>query len=373
MATPLLLQSRPGTTRAQVSGLALGDRAPLGLGPGGGTCGLAALIDSEPIVTGGNGFTKVSSSKADFSSSLGVPHTPVDSDGSDSSGLWSPVSNPSSPDFTPLNSFSAFGNSFNLTGVQSGGSRWADFREVGLSVLSWTGCGTAAQVRGGPARGPQKGPLSAWHPSPKPILGSTSSLWSSTPFSSSIWSSSLHSTLPFTSPANALPSIGLVGPENPSAPHTPSATSPADDLGQTYNPEAQQNQPHCFPSLCSAWDSGHQLPVRSELRRIGLMADLGLVYSLTSRGSCGQAGVPDQCGLPGHDTAAKFIGAGATTVGVVGSGAGIGTAFGSLIIGYAKNPSLKQQFFSYAILGFAPSEATWLFYLMVAFLINFAM
>lgn len=33
-----------------------------------------------------------------------------------SSGLWSPVSNPSSPDFTPLNSFSAFGNSFNLTG-----------------------------------------------------------------------------------------------------------------------------------------------------------------------------------------------------------------------------------------------------------------
>lgn len=33
-----------------------------------------------------------------------------------SSGLWSPISNPSSPDFTPLNSFSAFGNSFNLTG-----------------------------------------------------------------------------------------------------------------------------------------------------------------------------------------------------------------------------------------------------------------
>ncbi|KAB0401108.1 hypothetical protein E2I00_009711 [Balaenoptera physalus] len=73
------------------------------------------------------------------------------------------------------------------------------------------------------------------------------------------------------------------------------------------------------------------------------------------------------------DTAAKFIGAGATTVGVVGSGAGIGTAFGSLIIGYAKNPSLKQQLFSYAILGFALSEATWLFYLMVTFLINFAM
>merc|ERR1712027_89297 len=40
------------------------------------------------------------------------------------------------------------------------------------------------------------------------------------------------------------------------------------------------------------------------------------------------------------DSAAKLIGA----------GAGIGSVFGSLIIGYARNPSLKQQLFSYAIL-----------------------
>ncbi|XP_051045049.1 ATP synthase F(0) complex subunit C2, mitochondrial-like [Phodopus roborovskii] len=72
-------------------------------------------------------------------------------------------------------------------------------------------------------------------------------------------------------------------------------------------------------------------------------------------------------------TAAKFIGAGAATVGVAGSGDGIGTVFGSLIIGYARNPSLKQQLFSYAILGFALSEAMGLFCLMVAFLILFAM
>ncbi|EGW10575.1 ATP synthase lipid-binding protein, mitochondrial [Cricetulus griseus] len=32
----------------------------------------------------------------------------------------------------------------------------------------------------------------------------------------------------------------------------------------------------------------------------------------------------------------------AATVGLAGSGAGIGTVFGSLIIGYARNPSLKQ-------------------------------
>ena len=56
-------------------------------------------------------------------------------------------------------------------------------------------------------------------------------------------------------------------------------------------------------------------------------------------------------------TAAKFIGAGAATIGVAGSGAGIGTVFGNLIMGYARNPSLKQQLFTYAILGFAISEA----------------
>lgn len=53
-------------------------------------------------------------------------------------------------------------------------------------------------------------------------------------------------------------------------------------------------------------------------------------------------------------------------------GAGIGTVFGSLIIGYARNPSLKQQLFSYAILGFALSEAMGLFCLMMSFLLLFA-
>ena len=52
------------------------------------------------------------------------------------------------------------------------------------------------------------------------------------------------------------------------------------------------------------------------------------------------------------DTETKFIGAGAATVGVAGSGAGMGTVFGSLIVGYARNPSLKQQLFFCAILGF---------------------
>ncbi|KAF6024981.1 hypothetical protein EB796_016716 [Bugula neritina] len=72
------------------------------------------------------------------------------------------------------------------------------------------------------------------------------------------------------------------------------------------------------------------------------------------------------------DQAAKYIGAGAATVGVAGSGAGIGTVFGNLVIGYARNPGCKQQLFTYAILGFALSEAMGLFCLMMAFLMLFA-
>ena len=45
-------------------------------------------------------------------------------------------------------------------------------------------------------------------------------------------------------------------------------------------------------------------------------------------------------------TAAKFVGDGAVSIGAAGSGAGIGTVFGNLIIGYARNPSLKQQNYS---------------------------
>ncbi|KAF3822684.1 hypothetical protein GH733_008058 [Mirounga leonina] len=51
-------------------------------------------------------------------------------------------------------------------------------------------------------------------------------------------------------------------------------------------------------------------------------------------------------------------------VGVAGSGAGSGAVFGSLIIRYGRNPSLKQQLFC-AILGFALSDARGLLCLLV--------
>ncbi|XP_030776728.1 transmembrane protein 131 isoform X2 [Rhinopithecus roxellana] len=196
---------------------------------------VTAGYDKSP---GGNGFAKVSSNKTVFSSSLGISHAPVDSDGSDSSGLWSPVSNPSSPDFTPLNSFSAFGNSFNLTGV---------FSKLGLSrscnqasQRSWNEFNSSpSYLWDSPATDPSPSwPASSGSPThtATSVLGNTSGLWSTTPFSNSIWSSNLSSALPFTTPANTLASIGLMGTENSPAPHPPSASSPADDLGQTYNP-----------------------------------------------------------------------------------------------------------------------------------------
>jgi F-type H+-transporting ATPase subunit c len=56
--------------------------------------------------------------------------------------------------------------------------------------------------------------------------------------------------------------------------------------------------------------------------------------------------------------AAKYIGAGVACSGLIGAGAGIGTVFGSLILAVARNPQLKGQLFTYAILGFALAEAT---------------
>jgi F-type H+-transporting ATPase subunit c len=70
--------------------------------------------------------------------------------------------------------------------------------------------------------------------------------------------------------------------------------------------------------------------------------------------------------------AAKYIGAGVACSGLIGAGAGIGTVFGSLILAFARNPQLKKQLFTYAILGFALAEATGLFALMMGFLLLYS-
>ena len=70
--------------------------------------------------------------------------------------------------------------------------------------------------------------------------------------------------------------------------------------------------------------------------------------------------------------AAKYIGAGAAAIGLAGAGVGIGSVFGALILGTSRNPALRGQLFSYAILGFALAEATGLFSLMIAFLLLYS-
>ena len=69
--------------------------------------------------------------------------------------------------------------------------------------------------------------------------------------------------------------------------------------------------------------------------------------------------------------AGQNIGTGLATIGLAGAGVGIGTVFGALVTGTARNPALRGQLFSYAILGFAFAEATGLFALMVAFMIRY--
>ena len=68
----------------------------------------------------------------------------------------------------------------------------------------------------------------------------------------------------------------------------------------------------------------------------------------------------------------KNIGAGLATIGLVGSGVGVGTVFGCLVLGVARNPSKRDELFRLSLLGFALTEAVGLLALMMAFLILFS-
>jgi F-type H+-transporting ATPase subunit c len=69
----------------------------------------------------------------------------------------------------------------------------------------------------------------------------------------------------------------------------------------------------------------------------------------------------------------KLIGAGLSTIGLTGAAIGAGIIFGNLVSATARNPSLKSELFSLAILGFSLTEAVGLFSLMMSFLILFAL
>jgi F-type H+-transporting ATPase subunit c len=70
--------------------------------------------------------------------------------------------------------------------------------------------------------------------------------------------------------------------------------------------------------------------------------------------------------------AAKIIGSGIASTGVIGAGIGIGIIFGSYLIALSRNPNMKSEMFSIMLLGFALVEATALFSLMISFLLLFS-
>lgn len=68
----------------------------------------------------------------------------------------------------------------------------------------------------------------------------------------------------------------------------------------------------------------------------------------------------------------KIIGAGLASIGLLGAGIGVGLVFAALISGTSRNPSVKSQLFTYAILGFSLVEALGLFSLMMSFLLLYS-
>uniref|UniRef100_A0A7N6BNT9 Transmembrane protein 131 n=1 Tax=Anabas testudineus TaxID=64144 RepID=A0A7N6BNT9_ANATE len=174
--------------------------------------------------------------------------TSVESDSSDSSGMWSPIGTANVPNYNSANSFSAFGpnNSFNLTGVFSGMNlpkssepqqSWPEFSTVNSSIWDM----------------PSSDPLSLKTlPS---LLGNNRSPWSATtPFSSSIWSTSADSALhPFAPTTN---SAALTDVVNSPAPSPPASTEMSRNyhLWSLWGPTLSRRSSEPWPSSS---DSGN--------------------------------------------------------------------------------------------------------------------
>jgi len=134
-----------------------------------------------------------------------------------------------------------------------------------------------------------------------------------------------------------------------------SAARPAMWSSQAINTKAQLTSARQFSTVRP---SGLLLNTKTARMQTGAVMR---AVNIQSRGIAGETAA--------LVSAAKILGSGIATVGLVGAGQGIGAVFGALITGVARNPSLRGQLFSYAILGFAFAEATGLFALMMAFLL----
>jgi F-type H+-transporting ATPase subunit c len=69
----------------------------------------------------------------------------------------------------------------------------------------------------------------------------------------------------------------------------------------------------------------------------------------------------------------RLIAAGLATISIAGAGIGIGSVFSGFLTALSKNPTIEAKLFTYALLGFALTEAIALFGLMIVFLILFAL
>jgi F0F1-type ATP synthase membrane subunit c/vacuolar-type H+-ATPase subunit K len=68
----------------------------------------------------------------------------------------------------------------------------------------------------------------------------------------------------------------------------------------------------------------------------------------------------------------RALAAGIAVTSISGAGAGIGTIFNGFLTAVSNNPDIEEKLFTFALLGFALTEAIALFGLMVTFLLLFA-
>lgn len=70
--------------------------------------------------------------------------------------------------------------------------------------------------------------------------------------------------------------------------------------------------------------------------------------------------------------AAKAIGAGLATLGMIGAGIGVGTIFGQFLAGALRNPSAAPGQMANLFVGIAFAEALGIFSFLIALLLMFA-
>jgi F-type H+-transporting ATPase subunit c len=69
--------------------------------------------------------------------------------------------------------------------------------------------------------------------------------------------------------------------------------------------------------------------------------------------------------------AAKMIGAGLATLGMIGAGLGVGNVWSNYFVSIARNPAAKEEIGANIWIGFAVTEAIAIFSLVVALLVLF--